>query len=140
VLSALIRKIDEARERKSAFVELWGSGTPRREFIHADDLADACCFLLRQNLDKIGFPINIGTGVDYSIQELAAIIARVLNYHGDIRWDRAKPDGAPRKLLDDSRLRALGWKPKVDLEGGIRMTYQWYERNRSKIERDTLPI
>ena len=140
VLSALIRKIDEARERKSPFVELWGSGTPRREFIHADDLADACSFLLQQDVGKIEFPINIGTGVDYSIRELAAIIAGVLNYHGDIRWDPSKPDGAPRKLLDDSRLRALGWKPKINLKDGIRMTYEWYRNNRSAIQRDTLPI
>ena len=140
VLSALIRKIHEARESGSPVVELWGSGTPRREFVHADDIADACCFLLQQDVRGIAFPLNIGTGVDYSIRELAGIIARVLDYAGEIRWDTSKPDGAPRKLLDASRLRALGWEPRVNFEDGIRATYAWFLKTRGAIERDALSI
>lgn len=138
VLAALIRKIDEARQTGARFVELWGSGTPCREFIHADDVADACWYLLQQDVSKLEFPINIGTGAEQSIRELAATIARILRYEGEIRWDASKPDGAPRKLLDNSRLRVLGWKPTVNLEDGIRRTYEWYLENKDAIQRDTL--
>lgn len=129
VMSALIRRMHEAKLAKAQFVELWGTGAPRREFLHADDIADACVFLLRQNADAIGFPLNIGVGIDYSIRELAELIARVVEYRGHLKWDTSKPDGAPRKLLDSSRLRALGWQPRMTLDEGLRTTYQWYLRN-----------
>ena len=140
VLSALIRKFHEAVERAAPEVELWGSGTPRREFIHADDVADACLFLLEQDAGRVDFPVNIGVGADVSIAELAALIARVTGFKGKIRWDAAKPDGAPRKLLDDSRLKALGWRPKVKLEDGIRATYEWFLKTKGATELDTVSI
>ena len=108
--------------------------------MHADDIADACCFLLQQNIEAIDFPINIGAGIDHSIKELASIIARVVEYQGAIKWDTTKPDGAPRKLLDGSRLHALGWKSRVELEDGIRATYQWYLETKGKVERGTVSI
>ena len=126
VLSALIRRMHEAQKSGAACVKLWGTGAPRREFVHADDIADACLFLLEQHSEGVAFPLNIGVGVDYSIRELAELIARVVGYRGDLKWDSAKPDGAPRKLLDSSRLHGLGWRPSVTLEAGIRSTYQWY--------------
>jgi GDP-L-fucose synthase len=103
---------------------LWGSGTPRREFLHVDDVADACLFLL-DNYDDPA-PINVGVGSDVTIKELATLIARVVGYEGAIGNDLSKPDGTPRKLLDVSRLNALGWKPAIDLEDGVRQTYAWY--------------
>ncbi len=140
VLSALIRKIHEAKARSSPHVELWGSGTPRREFVHADDIADACCFLLEQDAEKIKLPLNIGVGIDYSIRELAGIVARVLGYNGTVKWDTSKPDGAPRKLLDNSRIMALGWRPRVKLEDGIRATYEWFLKTKGPRERDTVSV
>lgn len=132
VLSALMRRMHEAKRDRAPFVELWGTGTPRREFVHADDIADACCFLLQQDPAAIPLPLNIGIGVDYSIRELAELIARVVDYRGDLKWNTSKPDGAPRKLLDSSRLQALGWRPRVGLEEGLRSTYEWYLRNAGK--------
>jgi GDP-L-fucose synthase len=128
VISALIRRMHEAKLAKAPFVELWGTGAPRREFVHADDIADACHFLLQRNVSGIAFPINIGVGSDYSIRELACLIARVVEYRGNLKWDKSKPDGAPRKLLDSSRLRALGWQPALSLEEGLKSTYEWYLR------------
>lgn len=125
VLSALVRRFHEARVAGSPTVTLWGSGTPRREFLFSDDIADACLFLLKKDkLDDL--PINIGCEVDYSIRELAETIARIVGFKGEIELDRTKPDGAPRKLLDSSKLIALGWKAKTSLEEGIRRTYDWY--------------
>lgn len=126
VLSSLVRKFHDARQRGERSVQLWGSGSPRREFLHADDLAAACLLLLSTPLDTVKLPLNIGPGEDVSIAELAATVARIVGFEGAIEWDRSKPDGAPRKLLDSARMRALGWKPSVKLEDGIRSTYDWY--------------
>ena len=124
VLAALIRKCHEARQRQAAAVEIWGSGTPRREFLHVDDLADACVYLMRTYSDAA--PVNVGWGVDVSIAELARLVADTVGYRGDLRFDLSKPDGAPRKLLDTSRLTALGWTPKIALDAGLKSTYQWF--------------
>jgi len=124
VLPALIRKFHEAKEQGAGDVEIWGTGTPRREFLHVDDLADACLFLM-QRYDGESW-VNIGWGRDLSIAELAATIARVVGFGGSARFDRSKPDGTPRKLLDTSRLSALGWSPRIELEEGIRSTYCWF--------------
>ncbi|WP_310590720.1 GDP-L-fucose synthase [Dyadobacter sp. CY347] len=122
VLPAMIRKFHEAKEENKPFVELWGTGSPLREFLHADDLADACYFLM-QNYDEPGF-LNVGVGVDVSIKALAEMIQRVTGYTGEIHWNTDKPDGTPRKLMDVSKLHALGWKHRVELEDGIAVTYQ----------------
>jgi len=125
VLSALIRRFHEATITDADSVTLWGTGSPCREFIHADDIADACLFLLN---NEAGFelPVNIGSGTDYSIKNLAQKIAALTSYKGTISWDTSKPDGSPRKLLDISRLQSLGWTPKVDFEDGLKETYNWY--------------
>ncbi len=116
----------ERSERSSpgSFVTLWGTGTPRREFLHVDDLADACVFLMNHYEDSE--IINIGVGKDISISELADLIKDIVGFKGTIRYDRTKPDGTPRKLLDVSKLRALGWQPKISLREGIERTYRWY--------------
>lgn len=129
VLSSLIRRFHEAQANNAPSVTLWGSGTPRREFIHADDIAGACVALLIGGTDALTLPLNVGTGIDFSIKELAQTVARVVGYHGRLQWDNSKPDGAPRKLLDSSRLRAFGWTPMVDFEQGLRDTYEWYKDN-----------
>ncbi|MCP5196304.1 MAG: GDP-L-fucose synthase [Gammaproteobacteria bacterium] len=129
VLSALIRRFHEAKQAGVSSVTLWGSGHPRREFIHADDIADACLALLQGDTSKMEFPLNIGTGQDFSICELAEMVARVVGYAGDLGWDTSKPDGAPRKLLDSSRVHTFGWHPTVDFESGLKATYQWYLNN-----------
>jgi GDP-L-fucose synthase len=126
VLSALIRRFHEAKETRTSSVTLWGSGSPRREFIHADDIAEACLLLLQADTSQLEFPLNLGTGKDFSIRELAETIAHVVGYRGRLDWDTSKPDGAPRKLLDSSRLRMFGWRPSVDLAAGLRSTYNWY--------------
>jgi GDP-L-fucose synthase len=127
VLPALIRRMHEARESGADEVTLWGSGSPLREFLHVDDLARAVGFLL-EKYDEPG-PINVGTGHDLTIKGLAELTARIVGYDGSIAWDASKPDGTPRKLLDVSRIHALGWKPEIDLEAGIRSTYEWYLAN-----------
>jgi GDP-L-fucose synthase len=124
VLPALIRRFHDAKQAGAPEVVLWGTGTPRREFLHVDDLADACLHLL-ENYDQPE-PINVGVGEDVTIRELAELVARVVGYTGAISNDLTKPDGTPRKLLDVSRLRALGWKPAIDLEPGVTSTYAWY--------------
>jgi GDP-L-fucose synthase len=124
VLPALIRKCHEAKLRESTAVEIWGSGTPRREFLHVDDLADACVYLMRTYSDEA--PVNVGWGVDVSIAELARLVADTVGYKGELRFDLSKPDGTPRKLLDTSRLTALGWTPKISLDAGLISTYQWF--------------
>jgi GDP-L-fucose synthase len=129
VLSSLIRRFHEARQAGAQSLTLWGSGTPRREFIHADDIADACIALLAGDTTTLALPLNLGTGRDFSIREIAETIARVVGYSGAIAWDTSKPDGAPRKLLDSSRLRAFGWQPAVNFEEGLKDTYQWYRDN-----------
>ncbi len=127
VLPALIRRFHEAKQRGDSSVMLWGSGAPLREFLHADDLASACLFLLENYDDEI--VINVGTGKDISIKDLAELIKDVVGFEGLIEWDTSKPDGTPRKLLDVSRITALGWKPTISLEQGIRSTYEWYGAN-----------
>ncbi|MBI1831337.1 MAG: GDP-L-fucose synthase [Planctomycetes bacterium] len=147
VLPALIRRFQDAKFSRSplaseeiragprpaakqeAVVTLWGTGSARREFLHVDDLADAC-FLLMERYDS-GDIINIGCGHDLSIRELAESIARIVGYDGAIEWDATKPDGMPRKLLDVSRLTALGWRPRISLEEGIRSTVEWFVANRA---------
>ncbi|KPU43688.1 GDP-L-fucose synthase [Oxobacter pfennigii] len=127
VLPALIRKFYEAKFNKSKYVEIWGSGTPKREFLHVDDLTDACLFLM-QNYSG-SETVNIGVGNDISINELALLISDVVGFTGKIAYDRTKPDGTPRKLLDVSKLNNLGWKASIDLRTGIKMTYKDYISN-----------
>lgn len=129
VLPALMRKMVEAREARSPQVEVWGSGTPLREFLYVDDLADACLFLM-QNVSEPG-PINIGTGEDLTIRALAELIAEVVGYQGELVFDASKPDGTPRKLMDVSRLRALGWEARTGLREGIERTLDWYLAERA---------
>lgn len=117
VLPAIIRKFHEAKIRKEPFVTLWGTGTPRREFLHVDDLADACLFLMN-NYDG-GEIINIGTGVDLQIRDLAEMIKKAIGYEGEIHWDQDKPDGTPRKLLDTTRMAKMGWKHRISLLDGL---------------------
>jgi GDP-L-fucose synthase len=124
VLPALIRKFHEARESGAPDVELWGTGTPRREFLHVDDLADACLFLMRTYEDPE--IINVGTGDDISIRDLAEMIADIVGFDGDIVQDTSKPDGTPRKLMDVTRLTRLGWQARIPLRQGIEETYRWY--------------
>lgn len=126
VLPAMIRRFHEARTEGKDEVVLWGSGTPRREFLHVDDLAAACTLLLR-SYDADG-PVNVGCGADLTIRELAETVAEVTGYQGTIGWDTTKPDGTPRKLLDISRLAALGWKPGIPLRDGIAATYADWQR------------
>jgi GDP-L-fucose synthase len=127
VLAALLRKAHEAKTRKDRKLTVWGSGTPRREFLHVDDLASACLMLLEKyNSPEI---INVGCGEDISIVELAELICDVVGFDGDLTWDATKPDGTPRKLLDVTKLRALGWKPSISLRDGIAQTYEWFRAN-----------
>ena len=128
VLPALLRKFDDAKNSGAASVTLWGSGAPRREFLHADDLGRACLYLLEHYNDDVA--INVGVGEDISIKELAELIQRITGFEGKIEWDSSKPDGTPRKLLDVSRITNLGWKAQISLEDGIRSTYEWYKANK----------
>ena len=131
VVPALMRKIDDARRAAASEVEIWGSGTPRREFLYVDDLADAVVFLLKRYSGHEH--VNIGTGTDLTIRELAEAIARVIGYRGGFVYDRSKPDGTPRKLLDVSRLAALGWRASTSLEAGLRKSYNWYIAHRREV-------
>lgn len=124
VLPALIRKFHEAKQSGAEEIEIWGTGTPRREFLHVDDLADACLFLMERYEDER--LINIGWGLDVSVAQLAELVAKTVGFQGRLRFNTAMPDGTPRKLLDVARLRALGWRPQVSLEDGIARTYAWY--------------
>ncbi|MBV9265025.1 MAG: NAD-dependent epimerase/dehydratase family protein, partial [Acidobacteriaceae bacterium] len=124
VLPALMRKFHESKTERRAEVVVWGSGTPRREFLHVDDLASAAVFAM-QSYDEPEI-LNIGTGEDIAIAELAKMLALVTGYQGRIVFDPSKPDGTPRRLLDVSRLHALGWRHSIQLEDGIRMTYDWF--------------
>lgn len=127
VLPALIRRFDEAARSGAGEVVLWGTGSPRREFLHVDDLAAACLVLLEQYDDPA--PINVGTGEDLTIRELAELVAESVGFTGEIVQDTSKPDGTPRKLLDVSRLKALGWEPRISLREGIASTVAWYRSN-----------
>jgi GDP-L-fucose synthase len=127
VLPALLRKVHEAKRNGASEVAVWGSGNPKREFLHVDDLAAACRFLL----EKYDSPeiINVGCGADVSIRELAELICEVVGFNGQLAFDSSKPDGTPRKLLNIARLQQLGWKPRLSLRDGIRQTYDWYCEN-----------
>ncbi|WP_462322546.1 GDP-L-fucose synthase [Halochromatium sp.] len=136
VIPALLRRFHEATQAKSPEVEIWGTGTPKREFLHVDDMAGACLHVLnldletyRANTQPMCSHINVGTGVDVTIRELAETITRVTGYEGRLRFDPSKPDGPPRKLLDVSRLNALGWQPGYGLEAGLTQTYEWFQQN-----------
>jgi GDP-L-fucose synthase len=127
VLPALIRKFHDAKAQGSASVTLWGSGLPKREFLHSNDLGRACIYLLENYDDEVA--INVGVGEDIAINDLADLIKGIVGFQDNIVWDSTKPDGTPRKLLDVSRIIALGWKPEVSLEDGIRSTYEWFKSN-----------
>jgi GDP-L-fucose synthase len=131
VLPALIRKVHEAKERNEGEVEVWGSGTPRREFLHVDDLADACLFLM-QRYDGDSW-INVGSGQEVSISDLATLVVKVVGYRGTLRFDPSMPDGAPRKLLDSSKLKALGWTARIRLKTGIESAYRWFMEHRGSL-------
>ena len=124
VLPALIRKFHDAKLSGASSVTLWGTGSPRREFLHADDLGSACLFLMENYDDDIA--INLGAGEDLEIRELAERIKDTVGFSGNIAWDKSKPDGTPRKFLDSSRIRAMGWRPSISLSAGIAQTYAWY--------------
>ena len=125
VLPALIRRIVVAKNNNEPNVIIWGTGTPRREFLHVDDLADACYFLLQSYNDQ-GL-VNIGSGIDISINELAKLIATEVGYKGQLLFDRTKPDGTPRKLMDINKLKIMGWNPKIDLLNGLKKTINEYK-------------
>ena len=126
VLPALIRKAHEAKLAAAQEIEMWGTGTPRREFLHVDDLADACVHVFQHySQDE---PINVGCGEDIAIRDLMKLVCEVVGFHGEITHDHTKPDGAPRKLLDVTRLSELGWTPKISLKHGIAATYEWFEQ------------
>jgi GDP-L-fucose synthase len=127
VLPAFIRRFHEAKTSGASTVTVWGTGAPRREFLHVDDLAQACLMLL--NTYDSHETINVGWGEDLPIKELAETVADVVGFEGEITWDTAKPDGMPRKLLDTSRINALGWKPTITLRDGLASTYEWYVEN-----------
>jgi len=140
VLAGLLRRFHEAAQGGDGEVVVWGSGKPMREFLHVDDLAAAAVFLMELSPDTYWSiaaqrrsHINVGTGVDCTISELAETIAKVTGFKGKIAFDTSKPDGTPRKLLDISRLKSLGWEPSVSLEEGLRSTYQWFLSNETKV-------
>lgn len=131
VLPAMLRKFHEAKKNNLPNITLWGTGNSKREFLHVDDLASACIFLMC-NYNKPDI-VNIGTGEDISIKKLAEKIKKTVNYEGKIYWDTSKPDGTPRKLLDVSRLHLLGWKHTIQLDKGLNMTYTWYKKNKKSL-------
>ena len=140
VIPALLRRFHEATVANADAVTIWGSGTPRREFLHVDDLAAACVFLLElpsehyaTNTQPMLSHINVGTGIDCSIRDLAETIARVCGFNGELRFDADKPDGTPRKLMDVSCINRLGWNAKIGLEDGLRETYAWFRRHQSDL-------
>jgi GDP-L-fucose synthase len=130
VLAALLRKAHEAKISGAREIVVWGSGKPRREFLHVDDLAAACVFLLQKYDDPE--IINVGTGEDVSIRELAELICEIVGFKGELTWDANKPDGTPRKLLDISKIRRLGWSPSISLREGIARTYEWFLKNEAR--------
>ena len=140
VIPALMRKLHEAKERQAPSVAIWGSGTPRREFLHVDDMADACLHVMDLPLETLKAHtqpmlshINIGVGTDVSIRELAETLADIVGFRGELAFDSAKPDGTPQKLLDVSRLKALGWQARIELRQGLEQTYQWFLQNQATI-------
>ncbi len=131
VLPAMIRKFQEAKIKGNTPVELWGSGSPKREFLHVDDLGQAVLFALENRLEEHLY--NVGTGVDLTIKELAELIQSIVGHQGEIVWDSTKPDGTPRKLMDNSKLEAQGWSSKIQLKDGIEATFNWFNTSQSKI-------
>lgn len=141
VIPAMIRKFHDAKTARAPVVTLWGTGTAMREFLHVDDMAAACLHVL--NLDAAAYQtatepmlshLNVGTGEDVTIRELAETVQKVVGFAGDIVWDRTKPDGTPRKLMDNAKLRSLGWRPTIDLESGLRATYQWFIQHQAEFK------
>jgi GDP-L-fucose synthase len=129
VAAAMQVKVHRAKLTSAPSIEIWGSGTPRREFLHVDDLADAVVFMMERYSDEPH--LNVGTGIDIAIRELAELVAEIAGWRGQFRYDPSKPDGMPRKVLDVSRLAALGWRAKIPLAPGFRMAYKWYVENAS---------
>jgi GDP-L-fucose synthase len=129
VAPALLRRIHECKQADARSIEIWGSGTPRREFLHVDDLADACLFLMERYSGEV--PLNVGTGEDVAINELVDILMKIVGWRGAVEHLLDKPDGTPRKLLDVSRLAELGWRARIGLEDGLAATYRWYLENRA---------
>ena len=127
VLPAMIRKFHEAKLNNHASVELWGTGSPMREFLHVDDLGKAVLFALENKLDEHLY--NVGTSIDLTIEELAEKIQSIIGHQGEIEWDKSKPDGTPKKQLNTERLNVLGWKPEISLEEGLKDIYDWYCKN-----------
>ena len=127
VMPAMIRKFHEAKVSGQPFVELWGTGTPLREFLYVDDMADACVFLLENYSGEQH--VNIGTGKEVTIKELAETVQKCVGYEGEIHWNTDMPDGTPRKLTDVTKLHNLGWQHKVDLEEGVQLAYDWFKEN-----------
>jgi GDP-L-fucose synthase len=136
VLPAMMRKFHEAKENNHAPVTLWGSGTPMREFLFVDDMAEAVVFALENKLPD--YLYNVGTGEDLTIKELAETIQKITGHQGEIVWDSSKPDGTPRKLMDISKMHELGWKHKVKLEEGIKKTYDWFVENVEHVKKVSL--
>lgn len=134
VLPSLIRRFHAAKEDKAESVTLWGTGTPRREFVFSDDVADACLYFLEHEIGTANLPMNLGGGRDYSIREIAEMVARLVGFRGTLVFDASRPDGSPRKLLDSSRSHTLGWSPKVSLEDGLKRTYDWFVKERYGIQ------
>jgi GDP-L-fucose synthase len=132
VLPAMIRKFHDAKEAGHAPVTLWGSGTPMREFLHVDDMAEAVVFAMENEFEDTLY--NVGTGVDLTIKELALLIQKTVGHQGEIVWDATKPDGTPRKLMDVSKLNNLGWQHKIELADGIKATYEWFLANHEDIK------
>ena len=133
VVPALMRKAHEAKKAGARSVEIWGTGNPLREFLHVEDLADACVFLM-ENYNS-SEPVNIGTGADISIRDLALLIKDVVGYEGEIRFNPEKPDGMPRKLLDVGKINSLGWQPSIPLRQGLESTYRWYVENEGRLRK-----
>jgi GDP-L-fucose synthase len=140
VLPGLLRRFHEAKLNQAPIVTVWGTGTPKREFLHVDDMADACIHVMgltpeqyQSHTEPMLSHLNVGTGTDHSIQELALLIAKTVDYKGEIQFDHSKPDGAPRKLLNVNRLAKLGWTAQITLEEGLKSTYQWFLTNESRL-------
>jgi len=133
VLPALLRKFHEAKERGDKEVEVWGSGNPRREFLYVDDLAKACIFIMNKN-EKMNL-LNVGVGSDITIRELAELIKKTVGFEGELKFDTSRPDGPPQKLLDVSKINALGWKAEISMEEGLKKVYKWYLENLENIKK-----
>jgi GDP-L-fucose synthase len=128
VLPALIRRFHEAKESNASYIECWGDGSAMREFLHVDDLAEACYLcMISYNDSNI---INVGTGQDLTIKELTELISTIIGYSGEIRWDTTKPNGTPRKVLNVDKIKSLGWEPRITILEGIKSTYEWYKNDR----------